>query len=272
MKRLPFWILVAAAGCGPSVSSVTIEPASVVLSSKSATKALQAVLRDAKGAQVEPGKVKVSWASSAPTVAAVDEAGTVTAMRSGEAQVTATAGDAKGAARVVVSIAASVTVSPASRDLRPGEVAVLTAAVADENGKPATAAAPLAWSSSDAAIATVTEGRVVAVGPGTATITAASGAVRGTAQVTVKIPEFAKLVVKPAKLTLKRGDTVRVRAEPVDRHGKAVAGVPVSWRSSDGHIATVTADGAVHAMKKGKAKVTATASGRSATVQVVVSK
>jgi len=272
MKRVALLLLAAAAGCGPSVKSVTVEPASVVLSSKGAQKTLQAVLKDARGGPVEPGKVKVAWTSSAATVAAVDEAGTVSAMRSGEAQVTASAGEVKGTARVVVSIPATVTVSPASREMRPGEAAVLSAAVADENGRPAAAAAPVAWSSSDAAIATVVEGRVVAVGPGTATITASSGSLRGTAQVTVKIPEFAKLVVKPAKLTLRRGDTVRVRAEPQDRSGKAVAGVPVTWRSSDGRVATVAADGAVHAIKKGKAKVTASASGRTATVQVVVAK
>jgi len=273
MNRRALCLVAALAGCSPSVKSVTVEPASVALSSKNATKALQALLKDGKGNPVESAKQKVAWSSSAPTVAAVDEFGTVTALRSGEAAVSAAVGEVKGAARVVVSIPTTVTVSPPARELRPGETLVLAVAVADENGRPVTVVpAPIAWSSSDAAIASVSEGRVVAVGPGTATVTAASGPVRGTSQITVRIPEFAKLLVKPAKLTLKRGDTVRLRAEPVDKAGKGVAGIPVTWRSSDGHIATVTADGTVHAMKKGKAKVTATASGKAATVQVVVPK
>jgi len=273
MKRAALCLAAALAACGPSVKSVTLEPGSVALSAKQAKRALVASLKDAKGRPVEDGKQKVAWTSSAPTVAAVDESGTVTALQSGEATITAAVGEAKGTARVVVSIPATVTVSPATRELRPGEAIPLGAVVTDENGKQLTGApASVVWSSSDAAIATVIDGRATAVGPGTATVTAASGSVRGTAQITVKIPEFAKLVVKPPKLTLKRGDAVRLKAEPVDKKGKAVGGVPVVWRSSDGRIVTVAADGTVRAMKKGKAKVTASASGKSAAVQVVVPK
>ncbi len=273
MKRAALCLAAALAACGPSVKSVTVEPPSVALSSKGATRALVASLKDSKGRPVEDGKQKVAWTSSSPAVAEVDEAGTVRALRSGEATVTAAVGEAKGASRVVVSIPATVAVSPVTRELRPGESLVLTVVVADENGKPVTGSpSPVAWSSSDAAIASVTEGKVVAVGPGTATVTAASGAVRGTAQVTVKVAEFAKLVVKPPKLTLKRGDAVRLKAEPLDKKGKLVGGVPVAWRSSDGRIVTVAADGTVRAMKKGKAKVTASASGKTAAVQVIVPK
>jgi len=273
MKRGALVLVAAAlAGCGPSVKSVVVEPAQTTLSSKGATRALRALLKDAKGGPVDGSKFKVVWTSSAASVAAVDEAGTVTAVRSGEAQVVATVGEVKGAGRVTVSIPSTVTVVPAAGELRPGQSLLLSAAVTDENGKPVASSAPLAWSSSDGAIATVSEGRVVAVGPGTATVTAALGGVRGTAQIAVRLPEFAKLLVKPPRLTLRRGDRVALHASPVDHAGHPVEGVAVSWRSSDGRIATVTADGAVHAMKKGKAKVTATASGKTATVQVVVTK
>ncbi|HTP50083.1 MAG TPA: Ig-like domain-containing protein [Anaeromyxobacteraceae bacterium] len=272
MKRA-FCLVAALAACSPSVKTVTVEPAAVVLSERGAKKTFQAVPKDAKGNPVEGGKQKVVWSSSVPNVASVDEAGTVMSVHSGEAVVSAAVGEAKGSARVVVSIPTAVTVAPAARELRPGETFILSVVVADENGKPVSVVpAPITWSSSDAAIASVSEGRVLAVGPGTATVTAASGPVRGTAQITVRIPEFARLLVKPPKLTLKRGDSLRLRAEPVDRAGRAVGGVPVAWRSSDGRIATVTADGTVHAMKKGKAKITASASGKVATVQLVVPK
>jgi len=268
------WFLaaMAVAGCGPSVKSVGVEPAQTTLSAKGATRTLRAVLRDVKGKPLDAAKFKVTWTSAAASVASVDESGTVTAIRSGEAQVVAAVGEVRGGAHVTVSIPTTVTVAPAAGELRPGQALVLSAAVLDEFGKPVVGPAPVTWTSSDGAIATVSEGRVIAVGPGTATVTAAFGGVRGTAQVSVKLPEFAKLVVKPAKLHLRRGDTIRLRAEPLDRSGHPVGGVGVTWRSSDGRIATVAADGSVHAMKKGKVKVTATASGKSATVPVVVAK
>ena len=271
MKRSAVLVALAVAACGPSVKTVTVEPAKATLDAKGATVRLAAVARDDKGQPIDPAKLKVVWSSSAPQVAAVDETGAVTAQRSGEAAVTAAIGEVKGSAPVVVSIPASVSLSLPSRDLRPGETVVLSVVVVDDAGKPVTVPRTILWATSDPAIAKVADGKVEAVGPGTATVTAAAGALKGTARVTVKVPEFARLGLTPSKTqTLKRGDNLGLKVAAFDQKGQKVGGVPVKWKSSDPRIATVSADGVVHAAKKGSAKITASASGKSATVQVTV--
>jgi uncharacterized protein YjdB len=271
MKRSAVLVALALAACGPSVKTISVDPPKATLDAKGATAALKAVAKDDKGQVLDLGKQKVAWSSSAPQVAAVDEAGTVTALRSGDAVVTASVGEVKGQAAVVVSIPASVSVSTASRELHPGETVVLSVVVVDDGGKPVTVPRTITWTSSDPGIATVTDGKVVATGAGTATVTAATGSLRGTAQITVRIPEFAKLALPPAKTqTLKKGDSLGLKVSALDKKGLKVAGVPVAWKSSSPQIATVSADGVVHAVKKGSAKITASASGKSATVSVTV--
>jgi len=271
MRRSTAAVVLALAACGPSVKTVTVEPAKVTLDAKGATARLAAVAKDDKGQPVDMAKLKVAWSSSVPQVAAVDESGTVTAQRSGETVITAAIGEIKGATPAVVSIPNSISVSLPSRDLRPGETVVLSVVVVDDTGKPVTVPRTIAWSTSDPAVATVADGKVLAVGPGTATISAAAGALKGTSSVAVKVPDFAKLGITPAKTqTLKRGDNLGLKVSALDKKGQKVGGVPVAWKSSDPRIATVSADGGVHAVKKGSAKITASASGKSATVQVTV--
>jgi uncharacterized protein YjdB len=271
MKRSAIFVVLALAACGPSVKTVTVEPGKTTLDAKGATVRLSAVARDDKGQPIDTAKLKVAWTSSTPQVAAVDEGGTVTAQRSGEAAITAAIGEVKGSAALVVSIPVSISVSAASRDLRPGETVVLSVVVVDDTGKPVTVPRTISWTTSDPAIATVVDGKVVAVGPGTATVTASAGPLKGTSSVAVKIPDFAKLALTPAKTqTLKRGDNLGLRVSALDKKGQKVGGVPVAWKSSDPRIATVSADGVVHAVKKGNAKITASASGKAATVQVTV--
>ena len=82
----------------------------------------------------------------------------------------------------------AVDISPKTNNLEVGATRNLTAAVT-----PSTAKQTVTWSSSDATIATVdANGKVTAVGEGTATITATStekSTVKGTATVNVTEPE-----------------------------------------------------------------------------------
>jgi trimeric autotransporter adhesin len=273
MKRSAVLIALAlaVAACGPSVKSVSVEPARVTLDAKGATTQLKAVARDDKGQPIDPTKVKVAWSSGAPQTAAVDESGLLLAQRSGETAVTASIGEVKGTAQVVVSIPASISVTAVSKEARPGEVIPLSVVVVDDTGKPVTVPRTITWSTSDAAVARVADGKVEAVGPGSATLTAATGQLKGGVTLTVRVPDFAKLALTPAKTqTLKKGDRFTFKVAALDKKGQKVGGVPVSWKSSDARIATVSAEGVVTAVKKGSAKITASASGKSAAVGVSV--
>ena len=80
---------------------------------------------------------------------------------------------------------ASVTVSPPSIEIEVGQSAQLAATPRDRNGHPLSGR-PVAWATSDSAVATVDgAGRVTGVTAGSATITATSEGVSGTAAVTV---------------------------------------------------------------------------------------
>ena len=167
--------------------------------------------------------------------------------------------------------ATTVTVTPATTELTAlGETVRFTAPVLDQNGQ-AMAGAPVAWSSSDASVATVdASGLATTAGDGTATITATSGSASGTAVVTV-MQAVSAVAVSPAADTLVAlGDTVRLTAVASDANGHAVAGAEFTWATSDTSIASVDASGLVTAEGTGTATITATASGASGVATVTV--
>ena len=114
----------------------------------------------------------VKWSSDNPSVATVDQNGTVTAVNSGNATITASAGDFSAACEVTVTIpVTSVTLDPTDLNLKLGETAILVAAVLPEDATDKN----VIWYSSDPAVVSVDEGSITAVGVGIATITAQSG-------------------------------------------------------------------------------------------------
>lgn len=271
MKKLAVLAAAALAACGPSVKKVAVDPPVASLDQKGATAVFKAVARDDKDRPVEGAKV--AWSSSAPLVASVDENGKVTALKSGEATITAAVGEVKGAAKALVAIPATATVTPALLNLKAGESATLELKVADDSGRPIAAPKNVLWASSDTAVASVANGRVIAAGGGKAVVSASVGTLKAEAAVTVKLPEFARIAVKPARLVLKRaGDSGKLTATALDRKGKPVPGVQVAWKSSAAAVVGVAADGTVTAVKKGKAKITASAGRKKASAQVTVKK
>ena len=126
------------------------------------------------------------------------------------------------------------------------------------------------WSSSDEDVATVTdEGVVTAVSAGKATITATSGKVSATCEITVNAPFVAVETITLDRTTAKveEGKTVTLKAtvRPV-----AATDQTVTWTSSDETVATVDSKGVVTAVKAGTAVITAKAGEKTATCTVTV--
>jgi len=261
--------------CTPSVKTVTVDPETETLGTKGARASFRALIKDAQGQRITDPALKAKWTSSAPLIAAVDETGRVTALKSGDTVITATVGEVKGEAKVRVSIPATVTLSPATLELKAvGESGKLEAKVADDAGKPL-AVKGLDWETSDPAVARVVGGQVTAVGPGKAVITGTLDVIKGEAKVTVTVaaPEapaaLAKLVLKPAAVKLKKGSTAKLSATALDKKGKPVPGVAVTWKSANPKVASVEG-GAVTAGKKGTTKITASAGKQKATAKITV--
>jgi len=128
------------------------------------------------------------------------------------------------------------------------------------------------WSISDKAIASINNvGTVVgrAVG-GPITVRAqASKALRGSAFITIGTP-VASVSITPASATLGVGDTLRLQATVRDANGVVLSGRRVSWSSAGAAIASVSTIGLVTGSSDGKAAITATVEGKSASADITV--
>lgn len=166
------------------VSSVDVSPASVTVQPAQST-GLTATAREADGTAIT-GR-SVVWSSSNPAVATVSATGVVTGVTDGVTSVSATVGSVSGSAAVVVrSTVATVGITPTTATVTMGRTPVQLSA-APRNAAGATLAGrAVTWSSSAPTIASVTAtGLVAAVAPGTATISATSEGITGSAAITV---------------------------------------------------------------------------------------
>ena len=139
----------------------------------------------------------VTWSSSDPSIATVDENGTVTAIAKGEAIITAESADGvKAECKVTVEKKVSaIELSESEKTVFVGDTFTITATVKPEDAFNRT----VTWSSSDPSIATVDEnGTVTAIAKGEAIITAESAdGVKAECKVTVEKKDgFFKTLLK----------------------------------------------------------------------------
>ena len=114
------------------------------------------------------------------------------------------------------------------------------------------------FATSAATIATVdANGRVSAVGPGTATITATTGAARIARTLVVVANTIKSVAITGGAAHTRTGDVVRFGATARDASGKVVAGLAPKWTLSPGE-GLLDADGAFVAYEAGTYTVTAT--------------
>lgn len=128
----------------------------------------------------------VTWTSSVPAVATVDNNGLVTAIKPGMTSVIANAGLVNASCEISV-VPSKVPVTKVSLDkteitLFEGEEETIKASIVPDNSTVRT----IEWSTSDASVASVSEGKVTAVSRGTATITASADGVYAACQITVE--------------------------------------------------------------------------------------
>ncbi|HSY84912.1 MAG TPA: Ig-like domain-containing protein [Gemmatimonadaceae bacterium] len=169
-----------------AVASVTVSPTSLSLTAGQGS-GLTATAKDGSG-NVLTG-YPATWASSNTSAATVSTSGVVTGVAAGTATITVTIGGKSATASVTVSSAtqtvATVTVAPGSSTLQVGNQVQLTATDKTSGGTVVTGQS-VSWSSSNAAAASVSSsGLVTGSGVGTATITATSDGIQGTASFTV---------------------------------------------------------------------------------------
>lgn len=158
---------------------------------------------------------------------------------------------------------AELNLSQSKIEIKKNEQYTLQTTILPENAEDKT----ITWSTSDAKIATVEDGKITGLQPGTATITAAtSSGIEKTCNVVVKVPAT-ELVLNKTELTLNKGlsEVLTIKNKiPQDTTDE------IAWSSSNDKVATVQ-KGKVMAVNAGMATITATTtSGIKATCMVKV--
>lgn len=175
-------LILAAVGCTKEptpVASVTLDKTQATLVIGETLKLNAAVTPD------DAADKTITWSSSDNTVATVAD-GVVTAVKVGNAAITATAGEKTATCAVTVAPkeVTGITLNKTSAIVKKGETLKLTAAVTPEDATDKT----VTWTSSNASVATVADGVITAVAAGSATITASAGSKTATCEVVVPGP------------------------------------------------------------------------------------
>ena len=228
-----------------------------------ATTQFSAAGKDA--ANIDVSSATITWGSSDPTVATVDNTGKVTGVSASSTAVTLTAtavadGITKAATTSITITTpppvATITVSPATWSLKVGQTKAFTTTLLDADGKPTTSA--ITWSSADPAIATIdaSTGILTGKGEGSTTIVAtSSNEKKGTAAITVT--SASNVTLTSGKTSLALGMQTQFFYGGTDASGSQVTSVVFS--TSDPSIITVDQKGVVTGKAIGSARLIATA-------------
>jgi hypothetical protein len=164
--------------------------------------------------------------------------------------------------QMVPGPAARVEIAGAPRRLHVGQGVTLTARAWSSAGDPRPDA--IAWASDAPGVATVTPtGRVTAVRPGRATLTARAGEARATVPLEVVANPVERVSVEPATASVRTGDVTRFRFRAVDGAGRAVGDARPEWSIAPGG-GLVDAEGVFVADVPGTYRVIASFAGRTA--------
>ncbi len=244
-----------------ATASVTVTPARGVIVSpsemsvgKSESRALTAQVFVNQGESTD-----IIWRTNHPLLASVNASGVVTGITDGNATILAiSAADTTLRASAIVRVlpvVRSITVSPSVAALNIGQTQSFSAAVVFDQG----ASNAITWSSSNAAVATVSaQGVTTAVGIGSAEIRARSVADTtrlSVAQLTVA-PRPVQLVLGAQTLGLTVGNSSPLSATVTGDPGISTA---VNWTTRNTAVASVNGAGEVSAVGGGQTYVVATA-------------
>jgi trimeric autotransporter adhesin len=254
----------------PSVASVRVTPSSAAIT-VGGTVHMQAAALDAGGNPLT-GRT-VTWTSDNEGVATVDNTGLVTGIAIGATTITATVEGKSGTAGIALAaqVAASISVAPSSVSITVGQTSQLTPTVKDASNA-VISGAPVTWSIDNGSIATVSStGLVTGLSPGTATVTATSGAAHTTVSVTVAAAPPNAVIVSPSSVSLLVTQRQQLTAVVTDAGGHTISGAPVTWSSNNSAVAAVGTTGLVIAILPGTATITATSGSVSGTASITVS-
>ncbi len=205
----------------------------------------------------------VKWSSSNSSVVSVS-GGKLTAKKTGQAVITAATVNGIEA-KCTVAVKAdptSIKLNKTSTTIDPRKTETLKVTL-----NPVNAYDVLTWTSSNTKIAKVSNGKITAIGPGTATITAkTNNGKTASCKVTVTTP-VSSVKLSKTSLTLPKGasETITTTIAPSNASNKTI-----TWTTSNSSVATVS-NGKITAKSNGTATITAKShNGKTAFCEVTV--
>ena len=234
----------------PEVSGVRLSESSVTLK-VGGTRQLSAIVEPA-AAEYEG----ITWTSSDPSVAIVTN-GIISARKVGTTTISATAaGVTSNPCQVTVDAThvTGISLSNYSVEIIEGESTTLKATVS-----PSDATDPsFIWGSDNTSVATVQNGTIVAISPGTANISVRTtdGNKTATCKITVKskVIDVTGITLSQSSISIKEEETLQLKATVKPSNA---TNQEVSWSSGDEGIATVASDGTVTGVTEGTTTITA---------------
>jgi len=247
-----------------SVRIIPADPVRIVRLNQAIS--LSAQCLNARG-EVIPGHA-VTWFTSNPLVASVDNDGDVVGLLVGQSTVSANCGAVAAQVQIQVTLvpASSVSITPNGLSLFVGDVQQLAATVQDSANNPLTLQdRQVIWSSDNLPVASVSTGGVVqGVTQGTANVrVTVDGVVSPAIVVTVQRVPVASVTILPLNPpSVMVGQQLQLIAVLRDENGNELGNQTVTWSSLDGTKATVGATtGVVTGIAPGSVTIQATSEG-----------
>ena len=210
----------------------------------------------------------LTWSTSDPSIATVSPAGQVTALRRGNATISATAFGITGTSTATVIGVQSVASIPDSVSIIVMQSVQLAASVIADSG----VTVAVSWSSLDTLLATVSStGQVTAkASPGAARIVVAAEDKRDTTMVNVLPVPVRRLQLHADSVWIFPGQSLSVTAQALDSLDGVLPGRAVVWSVSDTGIARVSPTGIVTAITAGRTSLVVTSEGVERRIPVIV--
>ena len=265
-----------------SVSSLTMTPSNLEREAGATYQiSTMATLIDGNTKDVT---AETSYSSSNPSVATVDANGLITVSStatSGTAYIRGSYGGKGTAVVVTIPVPATITslsFTPSSQALRPGDTLQVNAIARMSDGSTKDVTAATVWSSSNTNLARVDANGLVRIpdnaSNGTVYIRGTYNGKGAATTITITAPTFSSLRFNPSTMSLNQtdiGTTKQITAEAVMSDGSTVDVTgSTAWSSSNTNVATVDANGQVRILSAGTVHIRGTYNGKGAATTITI--
>lgn len=207
---------------------------------------------DAAAQQAAADRIDWTWTIADDTIATVDNSGVITGVKGGSTLVTVTSADGKFTANCPVTVSQplqGIALSNIDLVINRTDNADINCTLTPAD----TTDTDIVFEIADNSIAKLNGSKVVAVGNGTTTLTAACGKIKANAQITVTTaPTEIQLDSTEGVLTVGNTHTIQTTLLP-----ETTTDTDLAWSVNDESIATVDENGTVTAQSPGNCVVTA---------------